>query len=83
MRKVILCEGLANGEPGPVGLWLASYEPATGLSGWTSNKQMAIVFKDAFDALALWKSVHTEKPVRPDGKPNRPLTAFTVTIEDA
>jgi hypothetical protein len=32
----------------------------------------------------LWNSVHEREPVRAhDGKPNKPLTAFTIEIEDA
>ena len=27
----------------------------------------------------LWTKVDERTPIRPDGKPNRPLTAFTVT----
>lgn len=34
-------------------------------------------------AFELWRAVDQRNPVRPDGKPNRPLTAFTVDIEPA
>jgi hypothetical protein len=33
------------------------------------------------EAHALWTAVSKEKPVREDGQPNRPLTAFNVSIE--
>jgi hypothetical protein len=33
------------------------------------------------DAFALYQQVDPRHTIRPDGKPNRPLTAFTVTIE--
>jgi hypothetical protein len=31
--------------------------------------------------LDLWQRPSTEVPLRPDGRPNRPLTAFTVEFE--
>lgn len=43
----------------------------------------ARVFADAGAALAYWKRQSTVRPLRPDGKPNRPLSAFTVEIQDA
>ena len=35
------------------------------------------------DAHTLWTLTDLREPVRSDGKPNRPLTAFTVSIEPA
>ena len=32
------------------------------------------------EALELWRKVDPEHPLRRDGKPNRPLTAFSVAI---
>jgi hypothetical protein len=32
------------------------------------------------EAFELWRSVDPRNPTRADGKPNRPLTAFTVNI---
>lgn len=39
-------------------------------------------FDDGGAALEAWRTVSTVSPTRPDGKPNRPLTAFTVSIEE-
>ena len=84
MAKIMQCVELASGLPGgPKGQWLKSYEPRTGESVWTDNRGEAHRFADAFEALTMWKSVHEHQPVRPDGKPNRPLTAFTISIEEA
>jgi hypothetical protein len=33
------------------------------------------------DAFELWRSVDKRQPWRPDGKPNRPFTAFTVEFD--
>jgi hypothetical protein len=47
----------------------------------TSDPREAIQFADAKHAMAFYRQVSSTRPVRPDGAPNRPLTAFTVTIE--
>lgn len=72
------CISLANGEPGPAGQFLQSYNADTGESVWTVAEERAMKLK-AGDFYTLWRSVLPSQPVRPwDGKPNRPLTAFTV-----
>lgn len=45
------------------------------------NPDEAMVFDDAGQALEYWKRQSTKVPLRPDGKPNRPLTMYTVQIE--
>jgi hypothetical protein len=37
----------------------------------------------AAEAFEVWRSVNPGDPVRPDGQPNRPLTAFSVSIDEA
>ena len=37
-------------------------------------------FNSAEDAIAFWTQVAPDQPTRDDGKPNRPLTAFSVEI---
>jgi len=39
-------------------------------------------FTDRMEAFEFWRQTSTVRPVREDGKPNRPLTAFTVSIYD-
>jgi hypothetical protein len=34
----------------------------------------------AVEAFELWRSVDQRNPVRPDGRPNRPFTAFSVSM---
>jgi hypothetical protein len=86
--KVIKNEGLADGRDGPApGQYLKEYNPE-GLGGmgawtWTPNPAEAMKFEDAIEAFKCWTQVPRNRPKRPDGKPNKPLTAFTVTIEDA
>ncbi len=47
----------------------------------TSNKSEARQYADSIEAFGHWKQQCKREPVRPDGKPNRPLTAFTVELE--
>lgn len=44
----------------------------------TPHRDQARVFETSLDALETWRLQHG---LRDDGEPNRPLTAFTVTIE--
>lgn len=41
----------------------------------------AKTFASQAEAHAFWTQISTRRPRRPDGEPNRPLTAFTVMIE--
>lgn len=47
----------------------------------TPNIEEAMIFADSKAAFACYRAVPASRPIRDDGKPNRPLTAFTVTIE--
>jgi hypothetical protein len=75
------CVSLANGEPGPSGQFLKSFDPQTGFSEWTFEMSDAMQFATQAEAWDTWRTVHAKDPVRSwDGQPNRPLTAFTVEI---
>lgn len=50
---------------------------------WTTdNPREAIHFMTPVRAMRFYQRVSTVKPTREDGKPNRPLTAFTVSVFD-
>jgi hypothetical protein len=84
--------GLADGRPSPFdGQYLKQYDP--GRDGVDPNGERmlahivctddpaeAIQFSDLEEIHALWTAVDPRCPLRPDGKPNRPLTAFSITI---
>ena len=53
-----------------------------GLVDLTSNINEAKRFKDIFEAMEFWKQRSKITPTRPDGRPNRPLTAFHATFEE-
>lgn len=46
----------------------------------TTDLHEALQFPDAGAALDFWKAQSQIRPLRDDGLPNRPLTAFTVEI---
>jgi hypothetical protein len=66
-RYVIACDVDANGGRG---------ELLT-----VSDRRLAAGFDDAPAALEYWQRVSQVDPLRDDGRPNRPLTAYTVAVE--
>lgn len=78
---------------GPLaGEWVQTFDPdasaydppryPTGSGSSTADPAKALRFDDPGEALEYWHQPSTVVPLRPDGKPNRPLTAFTVTVEE-
>jgi hypothetical protein len=51
----------------------------SGISEWTTKGSQAMTFATSGDAFIFWRTQSTRVPTRPDGKPNRPLTRFSVT----
>ena len=76
----MFCIAWADGDP--VELWLASFDvnanEGRGAIGFTSNEAKALRFASLFDVLETWRRVSNVRPIRPDGLPNRPLTALTI-----
>jgi hypothetical protein len=67
-----------------VGQALESYNPdandGRGDATFTDDPLRVKRFRSMVEAADEWKRVSTIRPVRDDGKPNRPLTVFTVTF---
>lgn len=65
--------------------WIENYDvDARGGRGevnLTTDRAKAMTFPDPGAAMSAWRTQSTVTPLRPDGKPNRPLTAYTVEIE--
>jgi len=85
---VIQVLGLANGESmrGFEGQYVHSYTPdghdGKGDLVLTPDIAKAKRYDDAMRAMEDWKAVSATHPTRPwDGKPNRPMSAFTVEIK--
>jgi hypothetical protein len=68
-----------------VGQYLVGYDPeyanGRGFADWSADLTKARTWPDYATALAYWRQVPRARPTRPDGRPNRPLTSFTVTVE--
>jgi hypothetical protein len=68
----------------PVGAYLASYDPegdaGNGIAIWTRDPAQAMTFATGDAATACYRAVPLNRPLRPDGKPNRPLTMFTAAF---
>lgn len=92
MSTVIVCAGLVgvlmNGsrQDNPTGQYLESFDPdyndGAGLASWTTDPDKAMTFLSAQHAFNCWRSQSSIKPLRNDGLPNMPLTAYTVQIRE-
>src|SRR3954453_5487723 len=91
MSCVIKIEGIAGYGPGTtvaknyVGRYVKYYNP-NGKGGRgdvqaTPHKRYAQQFDSKKEAWEFWNTQSTVLPLQPDGKPNKPLTAFSVMIE--
>ena len=49
----------------------------------TTTRELALDWPDAGEAMKSWNTVNGQRPRRPDGKPNKPLTALTVEVQPA
>ena len=94
MTLVIQIVGMVNGMPTPHdGKYLREYDATrSGIDPdgvpWihlvtTPDKQEAQKFDDLLSARACWMQIDLNNPVRPDGRPNRPMTIFSITLESA
>lgn len=74
-----------TGEEPPTPIFVEIYDPSSpdgrGDLLVTPDIANAKVFASVTDAIALYRAQSETVPLRPDGKPNRPLTAFTVEIK--
>lgn len=76
----------ASGEPCPhAGQYLQAADfdahDGRGFVQWTEDPARAKRFPSMGEALAYWRTRSKVRPIRPDGRPNRPLTAASVVVE--
>jgi hypothetical protein len=86
MKYVIRAIAFANGAPCPhAGQWLAHFDvDALNGQGWgefTDKILNAKKFNTFEQAMEFWGRQSKVQPWRPDGMPNKPLTALTAVIE--
>lgn len=81
MRLIALGGTLLPGEP-----WLKTYDPNAAMGQGeitvTTNPAEAMAFASKHLAMECWRQVSTAVPTRWDGRPNRPLTAYSVEITE-
>ena len=85
-RHVIRIIGFANGTPCPYAekfVKAMNFDAHDGRGHLETTPDIAKAkkFPNFASALRFWKTQSSAKPWRPDGKPNRPLTATDVWIE--
>ena len=72
----------APGAPQWNGFFLAAFDLDTQPGGsflFTMDPKAAMQFEGLTGVLTAWRTVSTKWPVRPnDGKPNRPMTIFSI-----
>jgi hypothetical protein len=73
---------LADFDPNwlPTGVTIEQSGGRCGLATWTDDITKAMVFDTQEAAILLWRRQSNIAPLRADGKPNRPLTAYSVAI---
>lgn len=75
----------ASADPSAAGQWVEWYDPdamnGVGVVKLTKKHTMAQRFASYRDAFSLWREQSSVRPLRRDGKPNRPLTAYSISIE--
>lgn len=65
------------------GKYIAGYKDTAcgrGAITWSNIFADALRFATPREALMYWRQISRTVPIRPDGRPNRPLTAFTVEL---
>ena len=66
------------------GSYVATYDPdafdGLGHATFTEDPYLAATFASFERALEFWQAQSKVRPLRDDGKPNRPLTALSVEI---
>ena len=68
-------------EVGPkIHQWLKGYSQETDIAYFTEHRSEAKKFNTIPEVLDYYRQVYTKNPVRTDGKPNRPLTAYTIEV---
>jgi hypothetical protein len=81
----VACLGLADGrDAGDItGAWLVWYDPAgnngNGDAAWSHDPADAARFTDR-EWAELYAAAPVNRPLRPDGKPNRPITMLNLLI---
>jgi hypothetical protein len=84
VMRVIEVPGLLAVPGDPTGMFVVDCDVdaygGRGDAALTDDVYAARRFDSPSDALLFYRRVSNVRPVRPDGHPNRPLTAFTIEV---
>lgn len=84
MKCVILLYGYPGRVPFPSVQYLKAFDveahDGRGECDATGDLAEAMVFDSYREASAAWQTQSVKRPLREDGQPNRPLTAFTIEV---
>lgn len=79
----IICDALGNATSFD-GMFVKSFDPdamwGRGKVVATPHADEAMKFETTIEAHAFWAQVSKVQPYRTDGKPNRPLTAYSIEM---
>jgi hypothetical protein len=86
MRYVIRVVEFADGSDCPIaGQFLEAFDheafAGRGFGNFVPDVARAKKFATKAAAFSFWRRQSKRHPIRPDGRPNRPMTATTVAIE--
>ena len=86
MKYLIRALAFANDVPCPhAGEYLKAFDHEAlggiGFGEFTPDPSEAMQFDSAGEAMAFWNRQSRVRPLRQDGKPNKPLTALTASID--
>jgi hypothetical protein len=74
-----------GGRTFPPGTYLERFDHEAngglGFGAFTTDPAKALRFVDFAEAMQFWNKVPLSRPLRPDGKPNKPLSATSIAIE--
>lgn len=80
----VMSDAATGRSVGPIKTWVREVDfdadSGHGRFEFTTIPGRAKRFESVADALMYWRTQSTRYPLRPDGEPNRPLTAFTVEV---
>jgi hypothetical protein len=86
MKTVIIAYGPVSGSYQIDGEYVKSYSPdahdGRGDATFTNDLAEALKFDDIIAALRFVNQQPVSRPLRMDGRPNRPLTAFTLEYKN-
>jgi hypothetical protein len=84
MSWTIMAYGPVSGPELIAGEYLKAYDPEAfdgrGDAVFTNDVAEAMTFKSMEEALTFAHRTPKARPLRADGRPNRPLTAFTLEV---